>query len=120
MECARLDKEFELHGDGNQSRDFTYVHDLITLIKHVVMSGKSFSDPIELSYNKTISLNGLITVISEITNRQLRIRQISQRVGDIKFSKANGSLIDFLGFLPQPTTLHDSLEQTWKWHLTIS
>lgn len=119
LECARLNKTFELEGDGTQSRDFTFVTDLVYCINKVVMNLENVELPLEISFHKTINLNDLIDTVEKITNTKIHVKKVRQRVGDIKYSRANNSFTELLNEKINSTDLERALEITWKWHLGL-
>ncbi|RHL47088.1 NAD-dependent epimerase/dehydratase family protein [Eubacterium ventriosum] len=57
-----------LHSTGNQSRDFVYVEDLISLCE-MVLNGKGF-DIVNVSSGISVSINELMLMISKLMNRE--------------------------------------------------
>lgn len=116
MECLRKDEPFLLQGSGEQSRDFTYVKDLTKAVRNIVINNRNSLKPIEVSFNRTISLNGLIQTIEEVAGRRLSTISSPERIGDIRTSAADGSIDNFLTEKVEPTPLKQALTETWAWH----
>lgn len=119
MDCLKENKTFPIYGDGLQSRDFTYVKDLTKVIYEFVVAYSTLPEPIEVSFQKTISLNHLIKSIEKVTGRTLEIEKFPERLGDIRTSGADGQMLKHLPILPQPTPLEYALNRTWNWHLGL-
>lgn len=119
MECLRKDEPFSIHGDGEQSRDFTFVKDLTRAVMDIVINRSSLSKPVEVSFNRTISLNNLILAIENVAGKKLSINRFPGRLGDIKTSAADGSIEPNLTQPIEPTPLSDALAKTWAWHLNL-
>lgn len=117
MECLKHDKSFSIYGDGIQSRDFTYVTDLAKVVYEFIRIYPKLPEPIEVSFQKTISLNHLISTIEIVTGRKLTIEKFPERIGDIRISGANGRMNNYLSNLPEATPLEEALSETWNWHI---
>lgn len=85
-------------GDGEQSRDFSYV-------KHVVaaniLSCKSDKTGVfNIACGRRISINELISYINEILGKNIKAKYIYERPGDIKHSLADISKARSFGYNP--------------------
>jgi UDP-glucose 4-epimerase len=119
MECAKRGVPFTLEGDGLQSRDFTFVRDLANVIYLICNNRSDFSEPLELSFGQPQTLLGIIEMIEEISGIGIKRQVKEARIGDIKFSKANGSLDKAISASIVATPLSEALLQTWNWHLSL-
>lgn len=120
MDCLKENKTFPIYGDGLQSRDFTYVKDLTKVIYEFVVAYSTLPEPIEVSFQKTISLNHLIETIEQVTGQSLVTERLPERIGDIRTSGADGRMNYYLADLPQATPLDLAISATWSWHNQIS
>ena len=103
-----------IHGDGNQTRDFTYVKSVVDVIVET-LEGDYYSDtPINLAYGNRISLNYLIEKMRDFYP-DLSIEKDEVRAGDVKDSKNDPTLINEL--LPElcPRNFDESLRETILW-----
>jgi UDP-glucose 4-epimerase len=76
-----------IYGDGEQSRDFTYV-------KHVVDANILFcmsreTGPINIACGRSITLNRLIGMVNEALGKDIKPMYLEPRPGDIKHSQAD-------------------------------
>ncbi|MGX2945068.1 NAD-dependent epimerase/dehydratase family protein [Enterococcus alishanensis] len=90
--------EFTLFGDGQQSRDFIYVDDVVQALLLVAESAEALGTQFNVGLGKEISLNKLITVMDGLLKLQLPVKNLSEREGDIKVSVADNSKLKDLGF----------------------
>jgi UDP-glucose 4-epimerase len=107
-----------VHGDGTQSRDFTYVSTVVEVITDALRRRVDHLDPVNLAYGTNVSLLEVIGHLEEILGRPLSRDHLPSRVGDVSRSQADSSTL--LGLFPdiQPTPLIDGLEATVMWFET--
>lgn len=88
----RAGKPLQVYGDGEQTRDFTFVSDVVRAnlcalyAKH--LSGRQYN----IACGEQVSLNQLIKEMSRIVGRELPVEYLPPRQGDIKHSVADISL----------------------------
>ncbi len=101
----------EIHGDGEQTRDFVYVGDVAEMNCRAVLSdGKN--ETLNVSTNARTSINKLFSLIGKYTAYTLSPNRAPARAGDIKHSVLdNAKAAAVLGFTPQ-TALEDGLRET--------
>lgn len=90
-----------IYGDGNQSRDFTYVANVVEgtslALEAQGVEGKVFN----IACGERISLNDLVLELRSITGRDLAARHEAERPGDVKHSLADISRAkEQLGYRP--------------------
>jgi nucleoside-diphosphate-sugar epimerase len=105
-----------IYGDGEQSRDFTYVANVVdeTLraCEAAGASGKVFNG----GTGARITLNEVIKLLAKITVREIRVAYEPARVGDIRDSQAEISLARrVLGYEPE-VLFEEGLRRTWDWY----
>ena len=93
-----------IYGDGEQSRDFTYVQNVVEANLqaceggHEELAGEVFN----IAYGKRITLNDLVEKINGILGTTIKPVYSEPRAGDIKHSLANiGKARQFLGYDPK-------------------
>jgi UDP-glucose 4-epimerase len=101
-------------GDGEQTRDFTYVDTVLnTLIKTVEEKIVS-ADPINLAFGNRISLNQVITLLKgHFPNLQVNFQGI--RSGDVQHSQNDPELINQFFSNIEITGFEDALNRTVEW-----
>lgn len=105
-----------IYGDGEQSRDFTYVANVVdeTLraCEAADASGKVFNG----GTGARITLNQVIELLAKTTGREIRPVYEPARVGDIRDSQAEISLArKALGYEPK-VLFEEGLKRTWEWY----
>lgn len=105
-----------VYGDGEQSRDFTYVDNVVDVSLRACeatgASGKVFNG----GTGMRISLNDVLKLLGKITGEVIRVKYDQPRAGDILHSQADISFATrVLGYRPQ-VDFEDGLGRTWKWY----
>lgn len=103
-----------IYGDGEQSRDFTYVKDVVRANLLAMEEGKP-GCVYNVGYNQQTTVNDLLYEIRRITGSQLEPRYEEERPGDVRHSRADASeLRQDTGFEPE-YTVEDGLRRTVEW-----
>ena len=105
-----------IHGDGGQTRDFTYVSDVgagvIAASTAAGVSGKV----INLAPGGRVSLNSLFEVLRELIGADVKAVYGPPREGDVRDSQADSTLArSLLGFDAQ-VTVQEGLRRTVDWY----
>jgi UDP-glucose 4-epimerase len=85
-----------IYGDGQQSRDFTYIDNVVSANLLVVEApeGKIAGRTFDCATGSSISVVELAAALAELTGRPLAQSSAPSRVGDIRDSRANISAIE--------------------------
>ncbi|MBU5241953.1 NAD-dependent epimerase/dehydratase family protein [Lactococcus lactis] len=96
----RLKKNIPLtiFGDGEQSRDFVYIDDVIQALILIATSEDSKGQVYNVGTGNKISLNDLVELVQDITGKKLIVEYSSPREGDIKISVSDISKLKTLNF----------------------
>lgn len=115
LDAALNGKPLLIHGDGTQSRDFTYV-DTICAVIHRAVAGQVYSvDPVNLAYGTNTTLLELIQKIEEGLGWPAEREFTTARVGDVKASQADNRRVRELFPAVDPVPLSDGLAATIDW-----
>ena len=91
-----------IYGDGDQTRDFTYVKDVVQANILSAENSKSNGEFFNVAGGKRITINKLAEKIIENIGMDLKAKHLESRAGDIKHSLADISKAkDLIGFEPQ-------------------
>lgn len=102
-----------IYGDGEQTRDFVYVKDVVKA--NVLASQSRVSGVYNIACGKSISLNVLAEGIGEILGREVRPRYEAPRSADIRHSLADICKARGLGYSPD-YSIEDGLKETIRWY----
>jgi UDP-glucose 4-epimerase len=113
--AALLKLPVTIHGDGEQSRDFTYVHDVISILKLTLANTlNEIKSPINLAFGKPISINGLIAKIENVIGSPITSISEPPRKGDINNSSADPSELRSVFKDFSPTPIEVGLKSTFE------
>lgn len=107
-------KPIEIHGDGEQTRDFVYVKDAANAVVLAIKSEVN-NEIINISSNTSISVNELFNRIKNNTNSQIDPSYIDQRPGDIKDSVLNNAKAKQLLIWNNNISIEEGLCDTIQW-----
>jgi nucleoside-diphosphate-sugar epimerase len=98
--AALRDEPVVIHGDGTQSRDFTYVNNVVDANLLALQSTAS-GHSLNIACGRSISLLDLVDAIARLNGRALAVTHDAPRVGDIIRSLADCTLAErVLGYRP--------------------
>lgn len=102
-----------IYGDGEQTRDFSYVQNAVEANMLAGQTSKGIGDVINIANGQQISINELFRVISHIVGRgDIKPQYMPPRTGDVLHSLADiGRARECLGFEPR-VKLQQGLELT--------
>lgn len=104
-----------IYGDGEQTRDFTYVANAVEGVLAAVDAPDVSGTVINVATGRRISLNALLDVMNRVSGTSVRAEYREPRVGDIHDSQADiGRAQALLGYTPR-TSLEEGLEHTFAW-----
>lgn len=105
-----------IFGDGEQSRDFTYVANVVDANIKAAQTDKGIGEVINTANGDRISLNELLDVLKDIIGRPgIQAEYRDDRRGDVKHSQADNSLAcEWLGY-EKLVGLEEGLRKTIDW-----
>jgi UDP-glucose 4-epimerase len=103
-----------VHGDGRQTRDFTFMGTVVEVLRATVL-GSVTSGPTNLAFGTRTSLLETITLLERALGRQVEVQHVEPRVGDVRDSQADGASVRTLFPAIEPRPLEDGLRQTVEW-----
>ena len=108
-----------IYGDGEQSRDFTYIDNVVDANLKAAESTKGIGQIINIANGERITLNRLLEQLKELTGKSNAVADYREpRAGDVRHSLADISRArDLLGFEPR-VDLRTGLELTLDWWKT--
>lgn len=115
--AALEQREASLFGDGTQTRDFTYVDNVVhaNILAAMAPADQVSGSVMNVGAGVRTSLLGLMHLVEDITGRELAYRRLPAREGDVRDSLASLERAErLLGYRPL-VSLAEGLEQTWAW-----
>ncbi len=131
------DKEFEVFNNGNMSRDFTYVDDIVESIKRLLPLAPKENNPkfnpakptsskstkpyqlFNIGNNSPVALMDFITAIEKALGKKGKMVFKPMQPGDVQSTYANvESLFNYINFKPE-TNLEDGIKAFVKKYLEL-
>ncbi len=101
MLAALHDAPFTLNGDGTQSRDFTYVDNVVQANLRAATAPNVSGEVFNVAAGTRLELNEIIAILNKLIGRDLRISYGPPRPGDVQHSLADISKArELLGYDP--------------------
>ena len=114
FKAARDGEAIHLYGDGRQTRDFTFVSDIVAATRAAAVSGRPGS-VYNVGGGERVELNHVLGLIEEITDRPLRIQREEAQRGDMRDTFADTTAarrdLDF----QSRVALKEGLAREWEW-----
>ena len=98
---AVTNEDITIFGDGEQTRDFIYVKDIVEA--NVFMAMNDFTGVYNIAYGSKITINDLVKEIVKVTNSKSKVLHLDERPGDVKHSMAGVEKLASTGFKPKHT-----------------
>jgi nucleoside-diphosphate-sugar epimerase len=114
MSAALDGRPITLYGDGEQTRDFTYIDDIVAALMAAGDHGRAGA-VYNIGGGSRVSINQVLDQIADIAGHPLDIRREAAQKGDMRDTFADTTLARAeLGFAPA-TTLADGLRAEYAW-----
>ena len=105
-----------IYGDGEQTRDFTYIDNIVDVTLRACESAQASGKVYNGGTSARISLNEVVKLLGKITGKAIKPAYDPPRNGDIRDSQADISLAHKeLGYKPI-VQFEEGLKRTWDWY----
>ncbi|NDJ17220.1 NAD-dependent epimerase/dehydratase family protein [Myxacorys almedinensis] len=113
---AVLDNQpITIYGDGQQTRDFTYVSDAIAANLAAATRPEAVGAIVNIGGGSRVVLAEVIDTMAQIVDQPIQRRHIERAIGDARHTSADISKAqDKLGYQPQIKLL-EGLQNEWEW-----
>jgi UDP-glucose 4-epimerase len=115
VDAAIHGRPLVVYGDGTQSRDFTYVGSLVSVLADAALKRVSSSTPVNLAFGTRTTIIALARRIENIVGLPIDLRFDPVRPGDVRDSQANNSRLRALMPGVRDSTLELGLRATVDW-----
>jgi UDP-glucose 4-epimerase len=115
VSAALEGRSLTVHGDGKQSRDFTFVDTVAEVIADALTRQVTSPSPVNLAFGTRTDLLTLIAELETIVGTRVVVEHTEARVGDVKHSQADSTRLRELFPDVVPTALPDALRATVDW-----
>lgn len=112
MEMIRTNKPLRIDGDGEQTRDFIHVDDVVQANLFCMNHKENFNGKFyDIGSGKSISLNYIKDYIDQFN--EVKWDHRPERIGDVKYTKANIQEMLNFGWTPK-ISIEEGLERCFK------
>ena len=110
----------KIYGDGEQTRDFTYVGNIVNANIHALNHAEAPGQIFNIAMGKGSSLNCLVKTLHELTGVTIDADYTDARSGDIRHSYADVSkALNVLQFKSEVSVV-DGLQNTIDWYRSLN
>ncbi|HEY7508786.1 MAG TPA: SDR family oxidoreductase [Vicinamibacteria bacterium] len=105
-----------IYGDGRQSRDFTYVANVVDANLRALTAPVADGSAMNVATGRRVTLNGLLAALGRLTGRKIPARHLPARAGDVRHSLADITRArKALGYRPM-VDFETGLRETVEWY----
>jgi UDP-glucose 4-epimerase len=115
IEAALRGEPVTVHGDGRQTRDFTYVGTVTKVLSDAALGRVTAASPVNLAFGTRSSLLELLDVLSATLGAPIERVHVEPRRGDVRDSQASSDRLRALFPAAVPVTLERGLLETVRW-----
>jgi UDP-glucose 4-epimerase len=107
-------KPITVFGTGEQTRDFTYINDIIDAIFACIAHGQT-GETYNLGGGNRKMLKDLLPLFEEICGKKISVKWEEKQKGDVPHTLADiQKAKKDLGFAPR-TAIDEGLSEEWRW-----
>jgi UDP-glucose 4-epimerase len=105
-----------IYGDGEQSRDFTYIDNIVEANLLAARAKRTSGEVINIACGQAITVNAIIDMINQLLGKKVKPTYVPARPGDVKHSLADITLARrLIGFKPT-VQFREGLEKAINWY----
>jgi len=110
------DKPPTIYGDGEQSRDFTYVDNVVQANLLAARAKQTKGEVINIACGLAVTVNEIIAMINDAAGKNVKPNYTDSRPGDVKHSLADITLAEkIIDFKPK-VTFSEGLQKAIEWY----
>ena len=110
-------RPLEIHGDGLQSRDFTYIDNVVDANLLAARCPHGIGEAFNVAQGKCYSLLDFVDLLRSITEKELAIKHVAARPGDVRQTLADISRSqNILGYRP-PVSFEQGILRTVRYFM---
>lgn len=119
FQAVSKDEEITVFGDGQQTRDFTYIDDIIRANLSSIENGKA-GENYNLGGGTRRKLADILPLLEDICEKSIKVRYVAGQKGDVRHTFANiQKAKDDLKYNPN-IPLEEGLRAEWEWIKTLN
>ncbi|MER3491590.1 MAG: UDP-glucose 4-epimerase [Mastigocladus sp. ERB_26_2] len=115
FKAVLTDEAIPIYGDGQQTRDFTFVSDAVAANLAAATVPEAVGEIFNIGGGSRVVLTEVLQTMEEIVGHPIKKNYIEKAMGDARHTAADVSKArKILGYQPQ-VSLYDGLRQEWQW-----
>jgi len=115
VDAALAGRPLPVHGDGEQSRDFTYVGSVAGVLADAALGQIGHPLPVNLAFGSRVTLLEVIAELEEILGHPLERDHLPVRAGDVRHSQADQARFREVFPSAKAVPLREGLARTIDW-----
>jgi UDP-glucose 4-epimerase len=115
IDAALTGRPAEVHGDGEQSRDFTYVGTVVRMLADALERTVTADGPVNLAFGSRISLLEVLAELERVLGHPVKRFHVDPRPGDVRHSQADAAHLRSLFPTIGPVPFSEGLARTVAW-----
>jgi UDP-glucose 4-epimerase len=120
FKAVLADEAIPVYGDGQQTRDFTFVSDAIAANLAAAIVPEAVGQIFNIGGGSRVVLAEVLDTMAEVVGKPIKRNHIEKAMGDARHTAADVSKArKILNYQPQ-VSLRDGLTQEWEWVKTLS
>jgi UDP-glucose 4-epimerase len=119
VDAALAGRPLPVHGDGTQTRDFTYVGSVVAVLRDAIDRRVSHPEPVNLAFGTRTSLLDLIGRLEAMLGHPLERRHEAVRSGDVRDSQADNAVLRSIFPDVRPVPLDEGVASTIDWFRSV-
>ncbi|MFM2064437.1 MAG: hypothetical protein RLZZ507_4108 [Cyanobacteriota bacterium] len=109
------DEAIPVYGDGQQTRDFTFVSDAVAANLAAATAPEAVGEIFNIGGGSRVVLTEILDTMEEIVGKPIKRNHIEKAMGDARHTAADVSKArKILGYCPQ-VSLREGLTKEWEW-----
>jgi len=114
-EAALAGQPLRIYGSGTQTRDFTYIDDIVRATRSAGITPDVNGQVFNIGGGSNVALNDTLEIIAELAGGSLDVERTSAQTGDVRDTSADITLAGRrLGYHPS-VPLSEGLQAQWDW-----
>ena len=115
FKAAIEQKSINIYGDGQQTRDYTFVQDIVAANLAAARAPEAIGEVFNIGGGSRVTLIELLAMMEQVMGQPIRRNNLDNAVGDARHTSADISKAQkLLGYVPQVSLLA-GLTQEWHW-----
>ena len=105
-----------IYGDGEQSRDFTYIDNVVSANLLAAGAEKTNGQVVNIACGQAVTVNEIIEMINKSLGKNVKPIYVDERAGDVKHSLADiSAATNLIGYKPV-ITFEQGLQKAISWY----